>query len=408
MLQGYDIGNFTDGPAVITDFPFEVWANHDALNKSALALGPKSSVLERLVDNHLAPSAAFSIDYGSRSELYPRDGQAVFGGVNDARYDSKTKTTFPMWGYAAPVNCPLQVLLEDVILTNANGNHSLFDDPGSTVTACVDTIQNAFTWTPDMFATWQNLTNWVASDSNGVYDQQTYPMDREPLIGTLTIKLANGHTTVIPHYELLTQERGTDPQGKYAVINSSRIMAAVQAGESDLGDNIPILGGVYLSQNYLHVDYDAGEFWLSPQVGNGTFPDRITSSCVSNNSTDSGSGTNSGAGGGSKIGLAAGLPVAFVVVALGLVAYFMWRRNQNHKRNAAQTDTLETAIRKQDVSADNDVSALDRPPSELVGDSPIPRRPSEVAGKQLPAHKEDVFVFYPVVPSKISPHNKIG
>ncbi|KAK3367842.1 hypothetical protein B0H63DRAFT_565722 [Podospora didyma] len=283
VLQGYDVANFTDGPAVVPNFPFEVWANHDALNKSALALGPESSVLGHFVDNGLAPSRVYGIDYGSRSEAHPRDGQLTIGGHNEARHDSKNKAQFPMWGFNAPINCPLQVLLADVILTNDSGDHSLFSDPDSRVPACIDTIQNAFTFTPAMFAKWRGLVPWIEDDGSH-YNQQTYPLDRERLMGTLTIKLANGYTTVIPHYEFVTHERGNDSFGKYSVLNSSRVMAAVNSGQTDLGNNVPLLGGVFLSQNYLGVDYASNSFWLSPQVGNGTLPDKITPSCTASSS----------------------------------------------------------------------------------------------------------------------------
>ncbi|KAH8887866.1 hypothetical protein GQ53DRAFT_808820 [Thozetella sp. PMI_491] len=391
VVQGYDNATFVgvNSSAIVPDFPFEVWANHDALNKSALALGPKSSVLERLVDHDLAPSSQFSIDYGSRSELYPRDGQLIVGGNNEARYDNKVRAVYPMWGYAAPINCPLQVLLEDVILTNSEGDHSLFDDPDSTITACIDTIQNAFTWTPAMFATWQNLTRWVSNDSDGTYTQQTYPADREHLIGTLTIKLAGGYSTVIPHYELISQERGTDEQGKYAVVNNSRVMAGVQTGLSDLGNNVPILGGIFLALNYLHVDYANRTFWLSPQVGNDSFPDRITTSCEPSSTT--GGGDASSSGGNSNLGLQVGLPVAFVVIALGLVAYYMYRRNKhNHQTRAAQS--ASNGRTDNAVDMEHGTVAIERRTTELMADYTGDRRISEIQGNQLPIHKDDVIV----------------
>jgi hypothetical protein len=351
VLQGYDTANFTESHAWIPDFPFEVWANHDALNKSALALGPESSVLSRLVSNRLTPSTSFGVDFGSRSETRPRPGQLVIGGVNAGRFDARTKAEFKMWNAAAPINCPLQVLLADVVLTNDAGSFSLFPDPGFKVSACVDTLQNAFTFTPAMFAKWQGLTGWIADDGSR-YTPQTYPLDREHLMGTLTIKLANGYETIIPHHELVSHERGSDGQGKYVVTNSSRVMAAVQSGDSDLGHDIPVLGGVFLSQNYLHVDYESSSFWLSPQIGDGKFPDNIVTTC---NATQSNPGTGVGSG-NPHLGLEVGLPVAFVVVALGLLALFMYRRRG-------------TQAADKDVAASVTEQAAAIPPAEAGGQS---------------------------------------
>jgi hypothetical protein len=332
VVQGYDVANFTDSGAVVPDYPIEVWADHDSLNLSALALGPKSSTLQRFVDHRQAPTKSFSIDFGSRSELYPRDGQVVFGGVNEARYNSSQRAEFPMWGAAASVNCPLQVLISDVWVTNANGSHSLFEDPDAKVSACIDTVQNAFTFTNSMLARFQSIGKHIDSDGS-TYNQQAFPADREPLLGSLTIKLANGYTTVIPHYELITHERGTDAQGKYAVTNNTRIMSAVAGGASDLGANIPILGGVFLAQNYLHVDYDAGKFWLAPQVANGTLPDRIVSTCNSTLNPP-----NNGTTGDSGLGVKVGVPIAIIAVVLvaGAIWFFLRKRKQNALGNTTR------------------------------------------------------------------------
>ncbi|KAJ9156054.1 Aspartic-type endopeptidase [Pleurostoma richardsiae] len=342
VLQGYDTANLTDAAVTIPQFPFEVWGNYNALNKSALALGPHSSFLERLIGHSLAPSKFFGLYYGSRSELYPQDGELVIGGFNAARRnipDSGSRAEFSMWGAAAPVNCPLQVLLADVVLTNDSGNHSLFGDPDARVSACVDTVQNAFTFTPAMFARWHNLTGWVASDGS-VYGPQSYPLAREPRMGTLTVRLANGYESVIPHHELVTNERNSSAQGRYVVSNSSRVMAAVQAGEGDLGDDIPLLGGVFLSQNYLEVDHEAGRFWLSPAVTAVNIQSRITSVC---NSTDSGSSGNSTvqeaprSRNNATLGLQIGLPLAFAVVMLAVLAFWLFKRHNRPPRTEYET-----------------------------------------------------------------------
>ncbi|KAK7402590.1 hypothetical protein QQX98_011661 [Neonectria punicea] len=335
VVHGYDIANFTDGPAVIPEYPLEVWANRESVNLSALALGPKSSTLQRLVENNLSPSSSFGLDYGSTSELYPRDGQIVFGGVNEARFDMKKRTEFDMWGAGASVNCPLQILLSDVIVTNENGDHSLLPDKDSKISACIDTIQNSFTLTDSMFEKFQEVGDHI-DDDGSEYKASVFPGDRDSLLGTLTIRFSNGYSSVIPHYELINHERGTNDQGKFAVLNNSRIAASVSSGQSDLGANVPILGGVFLSQNYLQVDYKAGKFWLSPQVKNGTLPDKITTLCSDDGSDDSSKSAetptttpDAGSSGGSQIGVKVGVPVAVsVCAALGIIAFFLFRRRR--------------------------------------------------------------------------------
>ncbi|KDN61368.1 hypothetical protein CSUB01_09657 [Colletotrichum sublineola] len=327
VLHGYDVANFTDGPAVAFGYPFEVWADYDAMNKSAVAFGPNSSTLESFLRNELAPARSFSLDYGSTSELYPRDGQLIVGGYNEARFDASKVSTFRMWRTDAPIACPLQVTIAEMTLNNKNGDHPLID-PDVGVAACIDTVHNSFTFTPAMFSKFQKLGNYTESDGEA-FDESDFPIDREPLIGTLTIKLTNGYTTVIPHYELVTHVRGTDPRGKYAVLNNTRLSTTISSGNSDLGDNIPILGGVFLSQNYLHVDYDAGSFWLSPQVANGTLPDNITATC---------NGTITADGQISALAIQVGVPVAIGAGVVFVVGLCLWLR---HRKRSTPTQSRD-------------------------------------------------------------------
>ncbi|KAH8204443.1 hypothetical protein TruAng_001359 [Truncatella angustata] len=327
IIFGYGTTEFPGTPATIEKLPFEVWADSNAANKSELALGPRSSFLERLVDAAWAPTRNFGLYYGSRSQNRAKDGQLVIGGVDVARFDASSLQEFPLAGYGASTSCPLQVMLSDVILTNSNGNHSLFKDPDARVPACVDTIQNAFTFTRTMYTEWAQLTQHIDYDGSN-YSAQTYPADREPLIGSLTIKLSNGYTSIIPHYELVSWERGTDPQGKYSITNSSRVMAAVSTGQSDLGIDVPLLGGVFLSQNYLRVDYDQKKFWLAKALTSDSTSSSIKTTCEVK-SSGSGTGGNASAGGNNDLGLKIGLPVAFVVVAIGLFAFWLFKRRSN-------------------------------------------------------------------------------
>ncbi|KAH8890368.1 hypothetical protein GQ53DRAFT_782437 [Thozetella sp. PMI_491] len=347
VVQGYDSGNFPDGPAVVPDYPIEVWAAHAATNMSAIALGPKSSTVQRFVAHGLAPTSRFSMDYGSRSELYPRDGQVIFGGVNDARFDSSKKTEFAMWGAGAAVNCPLQVLVSDVILGNKDGNFSLFSDPDAKVSACIDTIQNSFTLTQSMFAKFQSLGKHIDYDGSN-YSSQSFPISSEPLLGTLTIKLANGYTSVIPHHELVGHERGTDAQGKYAVVNNTRLQAAVASGQSDLGSNIPILGGVFLTSNYLEVDYEAGKFWLSPSTADKGLPDHITTTCTSSgNGTSPDAGASSGNGDSSLV-VKIVVPIVAVFAIVGAIGVWLFLRRRQKQRLAKQAgETREMSSGKQ-------------------------------------------------------------
>ena len=161
------------------------------------------------------------------------------------------------------IPCPLQVRIKGVLLNQPNGTSiSISGDVRGTVAACIDPLQNQFTFSEAMYNKWAVATQ---HNSSFPYSDQTYPPDKAPFIGSLTITLDNNYRTEIPNYELLSRERGSDPLGRYSIV-SDRLMAAVGKGPTDFGPDIPILGGVFLSQNYLTVDYANNVFALAPAV----------------------------------------------------------------------------------------------------------------------------------------------
>jgi hypothetical protein len=82
LEYGVALTKFEDGPSF--ELPVEVWSS-PVLTKdwsdwvtpqrSFLALGPQSSLLERLLDLAYIPSRGFGLYYGSRSVKYPTDGK---------------------------------------------------------------------------------------------------------------------------------------------------------------------------------------------------------------------------------------------------------------------------------------------------------------------------------------------
>jgi hypothetical protein len=259
ILQGADTAVM--GKITIPRFPFEVWHDSDSLNKSGIAFGPDSSVLAKLTDYGFAPSKFFGLFFGSRSQNQPQDGQVIVGGYNAARVKGPF-TNFSMTPWEIDAPCPLQVQIKDVVLKNSNGSYSLMPDIHSTVAACIDPLQNQFTFTQAMYALWANYTRHNGSTD---YTDQTYPPESEApvLIDNLTVTLSNGYMVVIPKYEMVSLERGANDVGEYA-IKSQKVMAAVGKGPTDFGRDLPILGGTFLSQNYLFVDYESRTFGLAP------------------------------------------------------------------------------------------------------------------------------------------------
>ena len=271
MNRGYAKAEF-EGIPVIDDLPIEVWSRRDSENKSALALGRDGSFIQRLVRDKVVPSGVWGLFFGSRSQLRGVDGSLTIGGYDAARIAGAWTNFSIDAGYLGASACPLQVLVKDIFVTTSNGSeHSVFVDRAAMVSACVDPLQNAFTFTRAMAQRFWEITEHAhhVPGEGANFTDQTYPAGKEHLMQNLTVVLNNGHTTVIPHYELVSQERGaTQDEGKYAVTNASRIMVAVAPDPDDDGSGnvIPILGGVYLSQKYLLVDYARKSWSMAPAV----------------------------------------------------------------------------------------------------------------------------------------------
>ena len=106
----------------------------------------------------------------------------------------------------------------------------------------------------------------VISQNSLAYSGMYYPVNQRPT-GNLTITLSNGYNTTITNSELFAPLRGSDQYGRYAIVNNSIIEAGVADNrKSDPSSVLPTLGGLFLTFNYLIVDYEKGEFRLAPAV----------------------------------------------------------------------------------------------------------------------------------------------
>lgn len=393
VLQGYDLA-FFPGNISIPQFPFEVWSNSQATNKSALALGPSSSVLSILLAIGAIPSKTMGLFFGSRSQNQPADGQWVIGGYDASRVAGPFHNYTIGAGYLG-IPCPLQVLVKDVRLTTLNGTFSLFADAGAIVPTCIDPLQNEFTFTQAMYTLFANLTNHPSNppgDGSANYTTQTYPASAADFIQNLTVQLSDGFTVTIPHYEFLSQERGTDAEGKYAVVNASRAMVAASTGLTDYGVDVPLLGGVFLSQTYLKVDYDSGTFSLAPAALGNVGPSNIISTCVGGAThapSTGGHKSNAGAIAGGVVGGFAGLAL------VGAAVWYFGMRKRGPQKEVEEVErkdsTLELA--KAGLFRFHRAARGEGEKQGALGDEgKIPRVEKKTPGEEeeIPAEKEKI------------------
>ena len=329
--------------------------------EAGLPLGQNSSFLAAVTEANLAPSKAWGLWAGDRS-LSPADGVLTIGGYDPARVAGDF-TTFPLGVWSLQQPCPLQVTIRSVVYNRANGTSESLTSENKV--ACVEPFSDHLTFTPAVAAKFGNVTSYNAS-----YPGLTYPTAQAP-DGDLTITLEDNYTTVIPNSELITLKRGSDQFGHYAITNSSIVETEiVYNAQSDPTTIRPTLGGVYLTFNYLVVDYESGQFQLAPAVqGNQPTSSQPIKAICTQTPTSRKTGENTS----SKVGAIVGGTVggAIGLAAIGVLV-FLVRRRLRHRRQhpRASGSTISPSERTAQWSASVQSPALSEKeapqwPSEL-------------------------------------------
>lgn len=224
--------------------------------QSGLPLGTNSSFLSAAVKGSVAPSTAWGLWPGSRS-LDPVDGLLVVGGYDASRVNGNF-TTFPIGQWSLTQACPFQVNVTGLSYSGI----SLLGNGTQNMIACVEPSVQHIELPPTLAQAFGNATNQNTSFYNGM----TYPSSAGPN-GTLSITLSNNYTTTITNSELFTLERGSDQYGRYSIVNTSVVEAGVADTRTSNPDTVtPTLGGLFLTFNYLLVDYEKGQFQLAPAI----------------------------------------------------------------------------------------------------------------------------------------------
>ncbi|KAH7408929.1 aspartic peptidase domain-containing protein [Cadophora sp. MPI-SDFR-AT-0126] len=294
---------------------------------NGIPLGVDSSFLNAATSGFVAPSSAWSLWAGSRS-LSPVDGALVIGGYDNARVAGNF-TTFPIGTWTSAQPCPLQVSVATISYTFLNGTEvKLLAEAEIPINACLDTARQRFTFTPKVASLFGNVTGY---DSSSGLTGLNYPIAARP-DGNLTVVLTNGYKTVVPNEELFTIKRGSDNFGRYAIVNDSLVDSGISYNaDADPANIRAILGGMFLTQNYLVVDYEEGVFRMAPAVQGpleenrgGLMPICTQKAVVNETNSPTGTATPSPkAKGKSNVGAIAG-GVVGGIAALALLAVLVW------------------------------------------------------------------------------------
>lgn len=233
----------------------------------------------------------------------------------------------------------------------------LIPDGSNELIACIEPSTQRFVFPP---AIAQAFGVYTGQNETAYPGKMHYNVSSRPM-GDLVVTLAGGYQSRIPNKELFAPLRGSDKNGRYAITNDSTLEASVSdTRASEPGDVDSTLGGLFLTFNYLLVDYAKSEFQLAPAVAadaKDVSPDP-TVICTPTNTapvnptpTPEKKSTNTGAIAGGVVGGIAGLAL------LGAIGFLLFRRNRRAK---------EPPISEIDGQPHSPAQQVSRQPSEMM------------------------------------------
>jgi len=256
----------------------------------------------------------------------------------------------------------LQVSVSTISYTFLNGTFvSLLAETEPPINACLDTSRQRFTFTPTVASLFGNVTGYNSSSS---LPGLNYPISQRP-DGNLTVILNNGYKTVVPNSELFTIKRGSDDLGRYAIVNDSLVDSGINYNaNADPASVRAILGGMFLTQIYLVVDYEMGIFKMAPAVQGPLDENRANLVPICSQRGDSVNGTDTSKPdptAKTNVGAIAGGVVGGVGALVGIVLGVWWLLKRKRKvREEKNRRELENTHRQSSMLS---VSELPSPVS---------------------------------------------
>lgn len=213
------------------------------------------------------------------------------------------------------------------------------------------------------------VERFAAYFSDTISPGLTFAADTRPE-GDLAITLDNGYTTLIPNSHLFTPIRGSDKNGHYVVTNSSVLETAIVDNAKDDPTTVqPLLGGLYLTFNYLIVDYENNRFKMAPAKQDiGDTESNITAVCTppATTSVSAPQPSHTNPSGSSKAGAIAGGTVGAIAGIAAIIAFcFFLLRKRRRRRQQGQMRAEKTTSQVMNSAEPTEPFVDTRPPSEL-------------------------------------------
>ncbi|KAF8250034.1 acid protease [Wilcoxina mikolae CBS 423.85] len=226
-----------------------------------LGLASDSRFLEAAVAANITPSHSWGFDYGNIGAPVS-DGELVIGGYNPSRANFAKAQNFTIFANKN-IPCPLQVKVKSVKLDDVSLNTKTF-------TACIEPavwalvlpveVQEGFNKTVLEKHKGMNFVNATWEYFNYHSSSNDFPTSE-----SMTFEFDSGFSVTIPNNEIFEPRKMLVPEGGWKEIKNYQQAGLGTAAFAPGTDPIVQLGGPFLSQVYLAVDYESGVFYLAPK-----------------------------------------------------------------------------------------------------------------------------------------------
>ncbi|KAF2826889.1 hypothetical protein CC86DRAFT_21950 [Ophiobolus disseminans] len=331
------------------EFGLRAGTSHEYVNKGELGLGKNSTFLSALSSGQKIASSTYSFFWGTDAAISdnPRNGSLTLGGYDQALVGDAKNTTTKFTRNNWRCREGMIVELTGLALQSEGGGTQNIMDETETMQACVvPTLSSVLTLPTQYWNKTADLMGAKLSPLNGgfsgalFYHLASVRPNTATFNGNLSITINKALTITIPNKQLIFDEPYIAPNGLIMRNKDWKNIPIVRY--TDLDQNMPRLGGMFLSSAYLMVNHDKDEFTISgvqetpaaqKLVGIDT-----TNSCIANveggttavpepSTPASHSSSDSKAlSGGAIAGIVVGI-LALIALIAG-IAFLAWRRRK--------------------------------------------------------------------------------
>ena len=348
----------------MTDFTFFTPSSGD-LPQSGLGLGRNSTFLDSLFSAGKIASRTWSLFWGLEGGDHADtvDGSLTLGGYDMAK-TTGPNITQPFSSLADMTQCPssMIVFVTDIQVKHSNGTStSLFGDgKGNALRTCIKPDIPLITFPSDIWNAFKAAIGGIYIGPSNSYKLWGMKYASQDIFdGDLQFVLSSGLELTVPNSQLVVPDVQVDKEGQMQIPNDTIKEILVYNLEDSNVNDMPLLGQVFLTSVYMHVDNEQEQFTLW-QANPTTDEDLVAvqsksvSACNSTTPTFVGDGTPSAL---PKKPLSAGAIAGVVlgsvfVIALGLLVwYLVARRKKGQLPSTARRQSLLHDTHKEMVSA---------------------------------------------------------